>query len=432
MKARDDTYVFISYASANRSYARELYNRLTGRWHRIPCWMDEFDIQVDEHEFQEHIIQGIQHASALVLVRTDEAMRSVYVGREVAEAKATGIPVFQYRIKSYFTRNAPLASDEKSSVLQGADKVEVTAKANSIFRHLRIAWLAFRIKLRITQPFWLATLALGVVTLGLALGIFFLTKAFTQQVVDVIQRSLPEAVEQNDLSSPASLDQDPAAAAPFHFVADNTLLVDDFAIGGDLDETVYPYDIKPTHDQVKIYRQDGSLHLEFPNQCLEQDTMWNCETEIHTQYYPLSSIQYVALRARLLEKTPNHEISLSISTTGPRRYRTGFGWAFSGHVTPFFRANPNLPEEDYYAYLPVDDQWHAYEIVLNPETAELYFYMDGQLIERVSMDYYEEWKNAPLMLITYALTVESIPTDQLDQVSSPHLEIDQIIVGGFD
>lgn len=58
--------------------------------------------------------------------------------------------------------------------------------------------------------------------------------------------------------------------------------------------------------------------------------------------------------------------------------------------------------------------------------------MDGQLIDTVSMNFYEGWKPAPLMLLIYTLAAETIPPDQLDHFSDTQMEIDQVVVGGFE
>jgi len=426
MKTKNDTYVFISYASANRRLARELYHRLSGRWHRLTCWLDEFDIPVDDRVFQEHILRGVQNASALVMVSTEEARESLYVGREVAEARVASVPVFHYRIPSDWIPGTITGGEY--------DKINSTSESighvQSLFKQLRIAWLALRIKLRITQPFWLSTLILGVLIAGMGAGIYFLGKNITTVVAEAIQRNLPDAAAAIAEIQTTPTVQDPKLAAPFYFTPDEHLLMVDFENDGQLDDRFY-YDIRPDDERVDIQQKEGSLVFNYPSSCLLDENQWLCETEIHSRIYPLPEIQYLGVRIRSLENTYRKEISISISESGPDRWRTGFGWAFSDHVTPFFRSNANLPEEDFYAYLPLDDQWHAYEILLDPDAAQLFYYVDGQLIDTVKLHHYDAWASAPLTLLTYAVAIETVDVGQLSQAGNSSLEIEQVIIGSF-
>jgi hypothetical protein len=100
-------------------------------------------------------------------------------------------------------------------------------------------------------------------------------------------------------------------------------------------------------------------------------------------------------------------------------------------VTPYFRGNTRLLEEDYYAYLPLDEYWHSYEILLDPLEHRLFFYVDGQLIDTVSMHHYDSWRNAPLMLLVYQNLVQPLPEGPTNPFHSTQLEIDQVVIGSI-
>ena len=430
MKEKRDAYVFISYASGNREYARELYGELTGKRHRITCWMDVFDIPVNDVLFQEHIVRGIQNASALVLVESEETIISGYVERELAEARANGIPIFHYRVKRTKKNPLPAGANAEPTGADAVKPINHLDLLNKMVRRMRVAWLDVRIKFRITQPFWLANLVMISLVLAMGFGIYFFGKTVTPLVVDAIERSLPDAMRTSIFSEIIPTQLDPKSAAPFHFIPDHTLLMDDFVTNGGLDESVYSYDIKPSFEPLKILRQDDSLYVGIPKECSLKEILWSCEFEIHSQNLKFPAIQYFGLRARSLQNNALREISVSVSTAGPNRRRTGFGWAFTDHTTPFYRPNFHLPEEAFYAYTPLDDQWHAYEILINPDTADIYYYLDGQFIGTVTMNYFKEWENAPLLLMLYTVGRE-VSTKEAELLADTHLEIDQIIVGGF-
>jgi hypothetical protein len=408
MIEKGDSYVFISYARENLALASELYARLNSKKHRIPCWMDQYDLPVDEQVFQAHILTALQHANGLVLVKTQHAQESLYVGRELAEAEKAGVPVFSYRIRS----------EKKSNAL------------TNFFRQIKTAFVATRIKMRITQPFWLSATLLGVMILAMSAFIFEMSRRITPVVAEVIQGQLPEAAQVLPIAQPIP-DLNPKMAAPFFFVPDTILLADEFEGQGGLEDTHYYFDIRPRLADVATLQQDGWLLLDYPGRCLEEGFRWECETEIHGPDVDLRSVQYFGVRARALALTKQKEISISLSTSGPRRWRTGFGWALSDHVTPFYRANSNLPEEDFYAYLPLDDGWHAYEILIDPLQSVLFFYMDGQLIDRNPLHYMEDWLDAPLMLMLFIDAVDDVVVNQGGPAPRSTYQIDQIILGGY-
>ncbi len=419
MKEKRDAYVFISYASADRPHALELYQGLGGRRRSITCWMDVYDITVDDATFQEHILRGIQNASALVLVESQASRQSVYVQRELAQARTSGIPVFRYRV-------APLSQQTGAA---GSENF-----LNKMLRRLGVAWLDLRIKFRITQPLWLANLFVLLAIAAMGAGIFFFGRTVTPLVVEAIDRSLPQAAVSESLVQPTQLPMNPQQEAPFHFAPQELLLADDFNRDGSLDETTYQYDIKPRYEGVAVQRQAGSLFLDFPNQCSGEELFWDCELELNTKEFRLPQAQYLGLRLRSASFNPMREVSFSLSVQSPYRRRTGFGWAFASHVTPFFRPNIMLPEPEYYAYIPLDDRWHAYEILVDPIKAVIFYYVDGQLIDQVPMAHFQEWQEAPLVLLVYTtgeILGEHGPKIDAEQLNDTHLEIDQIIIGRF-
>jgi hypothetical protein len=430
LKSKRDDYVFISYASQDREYARELYDQLTGKRHRITCWMDVVDIPVGDAFFQEHIVNGIRGANALVLVESAGTSVSSYVERELAEAHAHGIPVFRYRVGGARGRDG---SPDPGGVQSGegiAAPAGKLTRLTSLLRGLRLAWLDLRIRFRITQPFWVANLLMAAVVVAIGLGIFTFSRMVTPLVVEAIDRRLPEAAEAPLPEEETPVPIEPVTAAPFHFAPDSFLLADDFAADGGLDESVYAYNLRPWYEPVSIQRKDGSLVFMIPNECSSDELFWSCEIELNTKRFKLAELQYFGLRARSPEKNPEREVSVSISITSGYRRRTGFGWAFASHATPFFRPNVTLPEEEFYAYIPLDDLWHTYEVVLDPQAGLLYYYMDGQLIGTVQMKHYEEWKDAPLLLLIYT-TGQQVSQGQVKNLPDTRLEIDQVLVGGF-
>lgn len=427
MPEKNDTYIFISYSRKNEKSALDLYQQLSGQNHRISCWMDRFDIPVDEDVFQKHILKGISHASALVLVRSKEALESLYVEREVNEAHAVGIPVFTYRLDAKQEKDPNEKAGQEEGNIGESSRLD---EEMPFIERLRIALLAFRIKLQLTQPFWLSILILIVLLIVIGGGVFLISKNLTPVMAESLQRSLPEA-ESTQPANQADLLQDPKTTAPFYFVPDKILLSDEFEEAGDFDEVLYYYDIPPDYEEVKITQIDGIWQFDFPSECALDELQWDCEMEIHSQLLDLEELQYFGIRARSAEKTRRREISISIAEGGPERYRTGFGWAFSNHVTPYFRGNTKLPEEDFYAYLPLDNQWHSYEILLDPEETKLFFYVDGQLIDTVTMQHYDAWRKAPLMLLVYEYLVDPIPERPINTPESTQLEIEQVIIGKF-
>jgi hypothetical protein len=423
MVVKNDYYVFISYASKNRVHVKKLVDALTER-HNVTCWFDVNDIEIDEDVFQKHILRAIRNASALVVVETGAAKQSDYVLRELTTAQENVIPIFPYKLPN---SQLQIANENNSLISEQRQKGHLIQKW---LKQIKIAFLATRIKFRISQPLWIAILILIGFILALGYGIFVLSKAVTPYAVDAIDRVVSDSQSLERTSIGSSEIQDPDAIAPFHFDPKSFLLADDFEEDGDLNENNYFYEIEPGYEGITIAQNEGSLILNFPAQCLSDETAWACETEINTDRYQIEDIQYFAFRLRSLKNSNFKELSLSISTTSPERRRTGFGWAISDHITPFYRANELLPETDFYAHIPLDDQWHAYEIVLVPDTAKLLYYLDGQLINTTEMKYYEEWKAAPLKFMIY-FTGDSLDEGAITDPTEISIKVDQVIVGGF-
>ena len=423
MKEKKDAYVFISHSSKDNEEALQLHNILTNRY-GITCWMDIFDIEVDEEVFQRHIMHALNNASAVVVIQNKFAGKAPYVEREIAGAKEKNIPVFHYLFEKEI-----LAEQLDADAIE-ADK-QSKRKLN-LFQKLRIAVLAFRIRIWVTLPYWLSILTMFAITLALAVSIFVITRSTVTFVVNTIQRNLPDTAQLQDSIDNEPQPVDPKVAAPFHIIPQYALLIDDFPEDGPLNQDIYPYTMRPSDEYVEIYQQNGSLHFTYSSSCLFDSQIEKCNTELNSAEYKLEDIHYYGIRLRSLQNTPYQELSFSISVTGPDRIRSGFGWAFSDHITPFFRPNKYLAEKDYYAYIPLDDEWHAYEIVYDPDTAILTYYMDGQLLDTYTIEHPDVWNNAPLMFISYAIVGgRGISNADYQDRSLTSIEIDQLIIGGF-
>jgi len=402
MNPKKDSYAFISYSSANRDDAKKLFDILTNQRNRLTCWLDVIELDGQGVVFQKQIVEGIKNASCLVLVETEEAKKSDYVDMELKTALSANIPVIRFSPK------------------KGQSK---------LIESIRLFFLAQLIKFRATQPYWVS-LTLFILLLGIMAGIVFLFGSLVfPTAVRAASRLLPEAVY-NAISQPDEQNISPEVAAPFHYIPDSALLLEDFSNGDQWIRNYFHYDIKPRNENVKINAVNGLLQFEIPEFCYSNELRWDCEIEIQSPQYPLDSIQYFAFRAKLDQTSNAENISLSISIPSWTRRRSGFGWDLSAHVTPFFRSSTKLPEQDFYAYVETDQNWHAYEILLDPKTSILYYYVDGQLIDTHKMQYYEEWKSAPLKLIIYALGNGNSNLETKDKVDT-QIEIDKIIIGSI-
>ena len=403
MEKKSDAYAFISYSSANRDEAQRIFNILTGNLYKITCWLDVVDIDVKKEVFQPQIYEGLKNASCLVLIETEESKKSDYVDLEQKTANEFNIPIFRYRVKP-----------GQSKTIQ-------------VLRHF---YLAQRIKFRVTQPFWVSLALLGAALAIMAGVVFFFGALVFPTAVQAAGSILPETVR-NSMIQPAENIISPKQEAPFHYVPDYALLLEDFSQGGALNTNYFHYDIEPRNEEVSIIVENDALTFGIPQSCYEPNDIWPCEIEIQSSRQPLESIQYFGFRAKITEISNAENISLSISIPSYSRYRSGFGWNLSEHATPFFRTSKKLPEEEYYAYVDVDNGWHAYEILLDPETAELSYYLDGQIIGTHPMKYYDEWKSAPLVLILRGLGDGEENPEYINRMDTK-VEIDQVILGGFN
>lgn len=402
MVIENDGYAFISYSSSNRQEAKTLYEALTNKPHQLTCWLDVMEIDSHSLTFQEQIVSAIRNASCLVMVETDEAKESDYVDLEIKVAEQYNLPVFRYQVKK---------------------------KQPEFVQKLRIFYLAQRIKFRTAQPFWVSLTLLTVLLAVMAGVIFLFGRSISPWVAQAADRVLPQAAQIPVEVVPLEELISPETAAPFHYTPTSFLLQDDFREGESLELSQnYYYDIYPPNKNVHVGIQNGSLTFDIPSECQQQNP-YPCEVEIHSQDLTLNSIEYFGFRARISAIYPGQNLSFSISVPSWTRRRTGFGWNLSEHVTPFYRSFTQLPEEDFYAYVTIDRNWHAYEILVDHENAALNYYVDGQLIDKHTMKYFTEWQSAPLCLIIYALgNGEENQTAPVDT----HIEVDQILIGGFE
>lgn len=396
MKNRDDYYVFISYASKDQEQANALYSVLTGSRNGFACWMDKQKIKFDKRAFQEQIVQGIQQASCIVLVDTRESQKSEYVKMELATAEMYKVPIVRYK-----------ASQTKWKFLN----------------QLRLRWAIQRVQFRATQPVWFTLLGLLLLMGAMIVSVLFLGT----ETARAAERYLPEAMFASVVREDEK-EVDPSIAAPFYFVPDYAQILDDFNEDISFNQrSDYYYDISPRGAEVEIDQDGGALYLFYPDWCADGDLMWECETEIRGKKIRWDYLQYFGFRARSVAYSDEQDISISIS---PQRRGYGFGWSFSDHATPFFHANSTFPEEDFYAYVALDHNWHTYEILLDPVMHTLFYYMDGQLIDTHGMQHYDEWvEDDSVKLVIYALSSGSKKDDE--QISATRFEIDRLIVGGF-
>ena len=180
---------------------------------------------------------------------------------------------------------------------------------------------------------------------------------------------------------------------------------------------------------MKVSQQNGSLLIYFPVECLSVEKRWDCELELDSKILEAGAIQYFGFRARTVDRTSLRGISVSISINEPNRSRAGFGWDFTDHAMAFFRSIPALPEKELYAYISIDLGWHAYEILRDPQNSTFYYYIDGQLVDIFTPVHAREWEQAPLHLIIYSLNGWNVSGGA---ETSTQLEIDEIVVGGFN
>ena len=403
MTEKKDAYAFISYSSENRKEALRLYEVLTNKQHRITCWLDVVDLNSLDIAFQEQIIRGITNASCLILVETQESKKSDYVDLELRTALQHNTPTFRYKVHEH---------------------------QSSFIESIRMFLLAQKVKFRTTQPYWVTLVILVSVLAIMGFALFFFGRTLTPVFANAVNRILPEAAQTLTTFDEVEEIITPEIAAPFHYIPSYYLQRDGFDDNQSFDNGALYFDISARNEEVRAIVENGSLSFQIPKICTQKN-QYECEIEIHSQGYNLEQLQYFAFRAKINSITKNQNLSLSISIPSWTRMRSGFGWNLSQHVTPFFRSSPALPEPDFYAHVEIDEKWHAYEILLDPQESILYYYIDGQLIDTHPMQFYEDWKTAPICLIIYSLANGNESIDITSSVDTS-IQIDELIVGGFD
>jgi hypothetical protein len=396
--------IFISHSSLDKQVTEELYQLLTSRYH-LTCWMDNFDLHTDQDPFSAQIITALRNSKLLVQVNSPAARASDYVRREVQVAKDLQIPILRY------------STDEQQSAW---------------LRKIKIRWLALNIQARLAKGFIVAASTLVLLLATLAVGTFLLGTRVAPALANARLRDLPFAFLATSTATPLPTPSDPKIAAPFHFKPDTLLLQDDFIdsrFEGQLNTQTFDFDIKPRDARVSISQQEGRAVFFFPMECLSEEKRWDCELELDSKVLDASAIQYFGLRARTVDRTSLRSISVSLSINDPNRSRAGFGWNFNNHAMAFFRSIPALPEKEFYAYVAIDQGWHAYEILWSSQDSAFYYYVDGQLVDIYTPVHASEWSQAPLRLMIYSVNGWSISGGA--QIAT-QLEIDEFLVGGFN
>ena len=91
--------VFISHASNDRVTADRIRELLEARG--LACWIAPRDIQPGK-DYAEEIIRGIENASAVVLILSENANMSTFVKKEIERAVSKAKAVFPVRIREVF------------------------------------------------------------------------------------------------------------------------------------------------------------------------------------------------------------------------------------------------------------------------------------------------------------------------------------------
>lgn len=89
--------VFISYARGDERAARELRTNL--RDMEITGWMDESDLAAGE-AFSKKIRDSLRRASAVIVIVSEESLRSPWVKFELGAAESMGKPIIPILIGS--------------------------------------------------------------------------------------------------------------------------------------------------------------------------------------------------------------------------------------------------------------------------------------------------------------------------------------------
>src|SRR5579885_2273566 len=114
-------YVFLSYASADRSRALAIANLLEA--HGIAVWIDRRQIVGGTSRYAE-IVRGIQGCAALALLSSPAVMASPNVQREVQLARETKRPILTLLLES---AHPPEAMRDARA---GRQRVEILARSS--------------------------------------------------------------------------------------------------------------------------------------------------------------------------------------------------------------------------------------------------------------------------------------------------------------
>lgn len=402
MPVSNKKHIFISHASLNNDVSEALYDRLT-RQNKLACWIDIKDIHPDQGAFTEQIANAIYNANMLILVDTPEAKESDYVVRELQLAKDRRLPVYHY---------------------------QPARERSPFWLNLYIRQLVLKLQLRMFSPIITAGLLLLLLLVALALVIFYMGTRVVPVIANSESRQLPTAIFPTPTLTAIPIPSDPKVAAPFHFKTDFSLLYDDFNdqnFEGSFNPKVFHFNITPNDKRVIIAQQNGSLDMFFPSDCLREEIRFDCEVQLNSDLLDMKKLQYFGFRARNKSRTLLRGVSVSVSYDIPDRSRAGFGWNFNDYAMAFFRTIPAIPEKELYAYVNVDTNWHAYEILRDIEESTYYYYVDGQLVDQYTLAHPQEWEQAPLQLIIYSLkaninNIENVDTD---------FQLDEVNIGGF-
>src|SRR5438270_402789 len=92
-----NSYIFLSYASANRQRALEISQVLQSSG--VKVWIDRRDI-VPGRQWSAEIAKGLRHAEAVLLLQSVESMASNNVRQEMNLSWEYGRPVVPLRLDS--------------------------------------------------------------------------------------------------------------------------------------------------------------------------------------------------------------------------------------------------------------------------------------------------------------------------------------------
>ena len=383
----------------------ELYQTLTGRF-QMSCWLDNFDLNTAAGSFSEQIVKALQAADLLVLVDSPAARASDYVRREIETARDLQKPL----------RRCSIDEDQPGWL-----------------RRIRIYWLALGIQMRLARGFLLAGASLFVLLAVLVAAIFILGTRVVPALANGGLRDLPAAFRPTPTATTIPAPSDPKMAAPFHFVPDTVLEQNDFndpAFESSLNVQGFTFVYSPSDPEVTVGQFAGSLVISVPGGCLVEPRMFDCEIELRGNVLDARKVQYFGIRARTTLRTDLREVMLLLGGYDHMGGRDGFGWNFTDKALALFYSVAYLPEKDLNSVVPIDANWHAYEIVRDPATGSYYYYVDGQLMDTYTPLHANDWDNAPLQLIIYCMNGKGLHVP-LDINASTKFELDQYIIGGF-